>query len=108
MPHLASLPVGLALGYLEEFGWLRGRHGYFQVNVAPMGLFRVLTRLSWFQQQVSTGSEGLASHELGGSLALEVTPWRYVNARVLLMGRVPLQGERVALGTVGVQLGGAF
>jgi hypothetical protein len=108
MPHLASLPVGLSLGYLEEFGWLRGRHGYFQVNVAPMGLFRVLTRLSWFQQQVSTGSEGLASHELGGSVALEVTPWRYVNARVFVMGRVPLQGERAALGTVGVQLGGAF
>lgn len=108
LPHLAGLPVGLSLGYLEEFGWLRGRHGYFQVNVAPLGLFRVLSRVSWFQQQGSPGSEGLASHELGGSFALEVTPWRSVNARVLVMGRLPLQGERAALGSVGVQLGGAF
>lgn len=108
MPHVGGLPLGLSLGYAEEFGWLRGRYGYFQANVAPLGLFRVLTRVSWFQQQGSAGSEGLGSHELGGSFALEVTPWRYVNARVLVMGRVPLSPDKGPLGSVGFQLGGAF
>jgi hypothetical protein len=70
----------------------------------------VLTRVSWFHQQGSLGSEGLQSHELGGSLALEITPWRYLNARVLLMGRLPVGGDppKPALGSVGFQLGGAF
>ena len=108
MPHLLGLPVGLSVGYLEELGWLRGRHGYFQVNVAPLGLFRVLSRVSWFHQQGSPASEGLQSHELGGSFALEVTPWRFINARVLVMGRLPLGVSKPALGSVGFQLGGAF
>lgn len=108
VPSLARLPIGLALAYQEELGWVRGRHAYFQLNVAPLGLFRVLSRVSWFNQQRATGSEGLEGHELGGTFALEVTPWRYVNARVLVMGRLPLDGERQVLGSVGVQLGGAF
>ena len=108
MPHLAGLPLGLSLGYAEEFGWLRGRYGYLQANLAPLGLFRVLTRVSWFHQQGSPGSEGLGSHELGGSFALEVTPWRYVNARILVMGRLPLSPDKGPLGSVGFQLGGAF
>lgn len=108
LQQLAGLPVSLTVGYLEELGWVRGRFGYFQVNVAPLGLFRVLSRVSWFQQQGAPGSEGLAGHELGGSFALEVTPWRYLNARVLVMGRLPLAADRGPLGSVGVQLGGAF
>jgi hypothetical protein len=106
LPNLLGLPVGVSLGYQEELGWLRGRYGYLQTNVAPLGLFRVLTRVSWFQQQGSTSTAG--SHELGGSFALEVTPWRFLNARVWVMGRAPLQPQRAALGSVGVQLGGAF
>jgi hypothetical protein len=104
LPHLFGLPVGASAGYFEELGWLRGRHAFFQLNVAPLGLFRVLSRVSWFHQQ----GDGLESQELGGSFAVEVTPWRSVNARVLVMGRVPLQSERVPLGSVGFQVGGAF
>ncbi len=106
LPHLLGLPVGVSVGYQEELGWLRGRYGYLQTNVAPLGLFRVLARVSWFQQQASVSTTG--SHELGGSFALEVTPFRYLNARVWVMGRAPLQPQRVSLGSVGVQLGGAF
>lgn len=108
VPRLAGLPLGLSAGYLEELGWVRGRHGYLQLNVAPPGLFRVLSRVSWFNQQRAAGSEGLPDNELGGTFGLEVTPWRFVNARVLVMGRLPLGGERPLLGSVGVQLGGAF
>ncbi len=104
LPHLFGLPLGASAGYFEELGWLRGRHAYLQLNVAPLGLFRVLSRMSWFHQQ----GDGLESQELGGSFALEVTPWRFVNARVLVMGRVPLQAERVPLGSIGFQVGGAF
>ncbi len=108
LPHVLGLPVGLSVAYLEELGWLRGRSGSLQLNVAPLGFFRVLSRFSWFHQQGAVGNEGLAGHELGGSLALELTPWRYVNARVLAMGRLPLASTGSALGSIGVQLGGAF
>lgn len=108
LPHLFGLPMGASAGYFEELGWLRGRHAFFQVNVAPLGLFRLLSRVSWFHQQGVLNSEGIESQELGGSFALEVTPWRFVNARVLVMGRLPLAAERVPLGSIGFQLGGAF
>ncbi len=108
MPRVAGLPLGLSLGYLEEMGWLRGRHGYLQVAVNATTVFRLVTRASWFQQQASTGSVGLAGHELGASVALEVSPWRYLKARVLLMGRLPMTAAPAPLGSVGVQLGGSF
>lgn len=100
--------VGVGVGYMEELGWLRGRHAYVQLSVAPQGFFRVLTRASWFQQQASAASLGMAGDELGASAALEVTPWRYLKARVLVMGRLPLGAQATPLGSVGVQLGGAF
>jgi hypothetical protein len=107
VPQLGGLPISLGLGYQEEAGWLRGRHGYLQLGVRGGRFLRVLTRTSWFQQQGVTGSLGLASNELGASVALEVTPWRFLQGRVVLVGRLPL-ASMAPLGSLGVQLGGAF
>ncbi len=108
LPHLFGTVLGVSLGYLEEFGWLRGRHGYAQLNIAPAQFFRLLTRTSWFQQQWSTQSAGLAGNELGASVALEITPWRLLKARVVVMGRLPLTALASPLGSIGVQVGGGF
>ncbi len=108
VPRIAGLPLGVSLGYLEEFGWVRGRHGYFQVGVNAQGFFRLVTRASWFQQQAVTGSAGLAGNELGTSVALEVAPWRFLKGRVVFMGRLPLASAAPPLGSVGFQLGGSF
>lgn len=108
MPRLAGLPLSLGLGYQEELGWLRGRHGYLQLAVQGGGFFRVLTRTSWFQQQGVPGAQGVASDELGASVALEVTPWRFLKGRVVMVGRLPLGAQATPLGSLGVQVGGAF
>ncbi|MEN9799902.1 MAG: hypothetical protein RL653_3599, partial [Pseudomonadota bacterium] len=106
--RLGGVPLGLRVGYLEEFGWLRGRTGYVQAALAPLRAFRLLGRGSWFHQQGGQGSEGLAGHELGTSLSLEVTPWRFLYARASLVGRTPLGDGATPVGTVALQVGGAL
>lgn len=107
-PRLLGGPVGMAVGYLEEFGWLRARHGWLQVAVTPSSAFRVVGRGSWFQQEGTAGSEGLAGQEAGASLALEVRPWAFLSGRLHVSGRVPLDGRGALLGALGAQLGGTF
>lgn len=108
VPRIAGLPLGLSVGYLEEAGWLRGRHGYLQLSASASTFLRILTRASWFQQQQTDASAGLSGHELGASVALEVVPWRYLKARVLVMGRLPLAAQASPLGSIGGQLAGSF
>ncbi|MFO0598821.1 MAG: hypothetical protein U0228_26175 [Myxococcaceae bacterium] len=108
MPRVLGSPVGLGFGYMEEIGWIRGRFGYGQVQIAPSGVFRLTTRFNWFQQQDSAPNPGLASHELGTSVALEVSPWRFIRARVAFMGRLPMTERPTPLGSVQVQIGGGW
>jgi len=108
MPRLLGLPLGLGLGYIEEIGWLRGRHGYAQVQVAPIGWFRLTTRVNWFQQQLVEPRPGLSSHELGTSVALDVTPFRFIRGRVAFVGRVPLQDNAPFIGSIQAQLAGGW
>ena len=105
-PRLAGLPLGLGLGYQEELGWLRGRSGYLQLAVLGGTLLRVVTRGSWFQQQTTPTT--LGTHEVGASVALEVTPWRFLKGRVVLVGRLPLSEPLAPVGSLGLQLGGSF
>jgi hypothetical protein len=109
LPHLASLPVTLGLGYVEELGWLRGRHGYAQVLVTPGTIFRLTTRLNWFQQIGVAPNPGLASQEVGTSVAIEVAPWRFIRARVAFVGRLPVGNATTApIGSVQAQVGGGW
>jgi hypothetical protein len=108
VPRVGTLPFGFSVGYLEELGWVRGRDAYLQTAVTATSVVRVLTRVAWFQQQLVSGTEGLAGHELGASVAVEVTPWRFVKARVYVMGRLPLAQTLAPLGSAGVQLAGVF
>jgi hypothetical protein len=111
VPQVGPLPVALTGGYSEEFGWLRGRNGYFQVAVNATSLFRVIARGSYFQQvAASETTSGFASQEVGSTVALEVTPWRYLKARITLMGRLPVAGSlpAVPMGSISGQIGGSF
>jgi hypothetical protein len=106
--RLGALPLGVSLGYHEDFGWVRGRDGFLQTAVVAGSLVRVLTRLSWFQQETATASDGYLGHELGAAVSVEVTPWRYLKLRVYGTGRLPLTQSPSPLGSAGVQLAGAF
>lgn len=111
VPQVASLPLALTGGYAEEFGWLRGRNGYLQAAVTPSSLFRVIARGSYFQQvALNDATAGIASQEVGTSVALEVTPWRFLKARVTFMGRLPVAGSQPAIpmGSISGQVGGSF
>lgn len=108
LPSLFELPLHLGIGYVEEVGWLRGRHGYAQLQLTPGSLLRLTTRLNWFHQQASPPTPGVQGHELGASMALEVTPWRFLRGRVAFLGRVPLRPEASPLGSVQVQLAGGW
>lgn len=108
MPSMFGLPLALGVGYTEELGWLRGRTAFVSFGVSAGSVFRVTSRTSLFHQQPVTGAEGLNSAEIGQSLALEVAPWRFLRARVLVMGR-QTAGERFApFGSIGGQLSGSF
>lgn len=108
LPSLFELPLHLGLGYVEEVGWLRGRHGYAQLQLTPGSVLRLTTRLNWFQQQAAPPTPGTAGHELGASVALEVMPWRFIRGRVTFVGRVPLRPDTAPLGSVQVQLAGGW
>ncbi|MBL8921999.1 MAG: hypothetical protein JNJ54_24330 [Myxococcaceae bacterium] len=108
MPGLFGGPVSLGLGYAEEVGWLRGRSGWFNLSVTAGSFFRVLSRTSFFHQQPTAGAEGLFAAELGQSLSLEVTPWRFVRARLVLVGRQTAGEAFAPMGSVGGQVAGTF
>lgn len=107
-PSLFGGPVSLGVGYAEELGWLRGRSGWFSFGVTAGSFFRVVSRTSLFHQQATAEAAGLDSAELGQSFAVEVAPWRFLRARVVVIGR-QTAGERFApFGSLGAQVSGAF
>jgi len=107
-PSLFGGPVSLGAGYSEELGWLRGRSAWFSFGVSAGSVFRVVSRTNLFQQQATAEAAGLSGSELGQSLAIEVAPWRFLRARVVVMGR-QTTGERFApFGSLGAQVSGAF
>ncbi len=108
MPSLLGGPVSLGVGYVEEFGWLRGRSASFSISVIAGRIFRLSSRTSLFHQQAAPTAEGLRDAELGSSLAVEVSPWPFLGVRVLVVGRQNL-GERFApFGTLGAQVWGSY
>jgi hypothetical protein len=108
MPGLFGGPVSLGVGYAEEAGWLRGRSGWFNLSVTAGSFLRVLSRTSFFHQQPTAGAEGLFAAELGQSLSLEVTPWRFVRARLVLVGRQTAGEAFAPMGSIGGQVAGSF
>jgi hypothetical protein len=105
-PSLFGRAGGLSVGYMEEFGWLRARHAYVQLSVMALGRVRLLNRTSWFNQQASTGTQGLAGNEAGTTLSVEVRFVRWLWMRVGLSGRMQLEDPSRTAGLVSVQLGG--
>ncbi len=113
LPQLLGPTGGLSLGYLEEFGWLRGRSGYAQLNLALLKRVRLLTRLSWYQPLGTTLDAGLAGHELGATVTFDWSIWRWLWLRAVVTGRAQLsEGSGTSPGLTGgmasLQLGGTL
>ena len=107
LPHVLGQAVSLGVGYQEDLGWIRGRTAWLQLSVVPFTRLRILARGSWFQQQVT----GLAGHELGAALIVDLVINRWAWVRLTSLGRAQVAGATPAAGgplggTVMGQLGG--
>jgi hypothetical protein len=89
-PTLLGRIGAVGLGFNEELGWLPGRSAWAQLMLSPHWRVRALARLSWFMQDASASANGVAGHELGASLSLDVrlTAWLWV--RLSALGRQAL------------------
>jgi hypothetical protein len=105
-PTLFGRAGGLSVGYMEELGWMRARHAYVQFTLTGWGRVRLLNRTSWFNQQASSGTQGLAGNELGTTVSLEVRFVRWLWLRAGVSGRTQLEDPSRTAGMVSVQLGG--
>jgi hypothetical protein len=93
---------GLAIGYSEELGWIRGRSAYLQATVVPHWRLRIIGRAVGLNY--NSPSDGLAGSELGGTLSVElrIATFLWTRASGLVRARVDGTG---ASGSVNAQLG---
>lgn len=105
-PQLLGKAGGLSVGYMEELGWLRARHAYVQLAITAFGRLRVVNRTSWFHQQLTDASGGLAGHEAGTTLGVDIRFARWLWVRSTVSGRLQLDNPSQVAGLVSVQLGG--
>lgn len=105
-PLLFGKAGGLSVGYMEELGWLRARHAYVQLALTAFGRLRIVNRTSWFHQQLTDTSGGLAGHEAGTTLGVDIRFARWLWVRSTVSGRLQLDNPSQVAGLVSVQLGG--
>ncbi len=88
-PHLFGARGGLSLGYLEEFGWQKGRSAYVQTVLQPSGAVHVLGRLSYFEDtSPSSLSDAVPGRDVGLYTSTEYSPTRWLSLRVSLLARL--------------------
>jgi hypothetical protein len=86
-PSLFGRFGSLAVGYTEEFGWLRAKYAYVQLYFNLFSRVRLVSRTSWFLQV----TRGLAANEIGESINLDVTIFRWLWLRASMSGRTQLE-----------------
>jgi hypothetical protein len=107
LPGLLGRGTGLSFGYAEEFGWLRARSGYAQLIFTIISRVRFSSRTTWFQQ-IATDA---FVNDLGESVNIDVTVFRWLWVRASMSGRVGLDPEAGSSRTAGlasIQVGGQF
>jgi hypothetical protein len=106
-PALFGRYGGVSFAYAEELGWLRGRSASAQVTLLGLGLVRITSRTTWFQQDAS----GDLVSDLGESVFVEVRPSEWMWIRGSASARTALDptndGSRTA-GLASLQVGGQF
>lgn len=113
LPSLLGPLGGATLGYREEFGWLRGRSGFVQLNLSVARRLRLLARASWYQQAPGGNNDGLLGHELGATITADVTLLRWLWVRAVISGRSQLSSSTdpnssLTGGMASFQLGGTL
>jgi hypothetical protein len=87
IPRLFGRRGGLAVGYLEEGGWLAGRSAYAQLVARPWDPLRVLARASWSHAKTL----GADRDELGLVASAAAELGRNFGLRLSALGRLPIR-----------------
>jgi hypothetical protein len=93
-PRLFGTRGGALLGYQQEIGQLRGKTAYLQLVASPFNGFRLLERVSWFENLPEGASA--PNYEAGfySSLDWMFAPW--VGLRGSVLGRFSLDAVNTA------------
>lgn len=86
LPRLFGARGGIALGYLEEAGWLEGRTAWLQAAFHAYGGLRLLGRLSYAYEE----SYGADRHEAGLSMSAAGPIGQHLSWRASVLSRVPV------------------
>jgi hypothetical protein len=86
-PRLFGRRGGVSGGYLEEFGWLKGRSAYLQANAELGERLRLLGRVSWFSEARPPLS---ADNTVGALASLSYDLLSWLRFRISGLGRMGL------------------
>ena len=101
-PELA-IPGWVAIGYLEEQGWAKGRSSYLQLSGSLRSRLQVVARFSWFHTINGLAPE--ATDDLAIFASIRAQVFRMISLRLSAMGRSSLNGGRSAFGPGATQSG---
>lgn len=102
LPGLLFGKGGLAVGYSEELGWIRGRTAWLQATLVPHWRVRLLARA--IGHHYDAPSNGLIGSEVGATASLEVRFTTFLWLRLSGLVRARVDGTGAA-GQGGAQLG---
>jgi hypothetical protein len=86
IPRLFGRRGGLAVGYLEEGGWLAGRSAYAQLVARPWDPLRLLARATWSHAKTL----GVDRDELGVVASAAADLGRHLGLKISALSRFPL------------------
>jgi hypothetical protein len=92
-PTVFGKAGGLSLGYREELGWYAGREANVQYSLMSNPRFRVMARLSYFEDRLGGGFSSPAQRELGLFAMGEGRIVKWFAIRASLLGRVGVQSD---------------
>ncbi|HEU4383383.1 MAG TPA: hypothetical protein VFR85_07775 [Anaeromyxobacteraceae bacterium] len=85
-PRFFTPRLALSLGWLADLGWLEGQNAYLQVTAWPGDVFRLMGRLTWYQDD-RPGLPSTAGQEVGLYLSGSAQLARWLAFRLSLMAR---------------------
>jgi hypothetical protein len=92
-PTVFGRAGGLSLGYREEIGWYAGREANVQYSLMSNPRFRVMARLSYFEDRLGGGFSTPAQRELGLFAMGEGRIVKWFAIRASLLGRLAVQSD---------------
>ena len=85
-PRFFTPRLALSVGWMADLGWLQGQNAYLQVSAWPGDAFRLVGRLSWYQDD-RPALPSAPGEEIGVYLSGSVQIARWLAFRLSLLAR---------------------